>query len=181
MNHALKTDRLSLLPLKESDTDFMRELLTRPESYRYESEKAKTSDEIIKECLWYREGFNALPNEGAIRWVVKNNGAKIGEIHVRCNWEQTSEWEIGWYFLSEYWGNGFATEAVKAAIRHIFSCLKINRLAAFLNAENRRSAALAKRVGMFEDGRMREVRYMNGIYYDEYVFSILKREYNLSL
>ena len=113
-----------------------------------------------------------------MQWIVENNGVRIGEVHVACNWEETLEWEIGWYLLSEYWGNGFATEAVKAVIQFAFSHFKINRLAAFLNAENKRSAALAERVGMFLEGRLRETRLVNGVYCDEYVFSVLKREFS---
>jgi len=177
MDHTLKTARLSLSPLRESDTQFMKELLARPESYQYESDEAKPADEIEKSCLWYLEESKALPDGGAIRWIVRCNEARIGEIHVRCNWEQTSEWEIGWYFLPEYWGNGFATEAGKAVIRHVFAHFKINRLAAFLNAENKRSAALAERIGMMQEGRLREVRLINGVSCDEYVFSILRREF----
>lgn len=109
---------------------------------------------------------------------MKNNGIRIGEVHVICNWEQTLEWEIGYSFLPEYWGNGFAAEAVRAVIQYIFNHFKINRLAAFLNAENERSKALVERVGMVKDGRMRETRLVNGVYHDEYVYSILKREYN---
>ena len=180
MDHILKTDRLSLLPLHESDIGFMRELMARPESYYYDSDSAKTNDEIAKECLRYCERSKELPDEGAIRWIVKSKDVSVGEVHVQCNWEPTREWEIGWHFLPEHWGQGFATEAVKAVIGHVFTNFRINRLAAFLNADNQRSAALAERVGMIREGRLREVRYVRGVYYDEYVFSILKREYNPS-
>ena len=39
-----------------------------------------------------------------------------------------------------------------------------------------RSAALCERVGMTKEGRLRENRMVNGIYYDTYCFAILKRE-----
>ena len=46
--------------------------------------------------------------------------------------------------------------------------------------ENNKNAALAERVGMMKEGRLREVKLVNGVYYDEYVFSILKREFKTS-
>ena len=179
MDHTLRTARLSLSPLEESDTAFLKGLFARPEAYQYESTEAKAAGEIERECLWYREKTQALPDDGAIRWIVRYNDARIGEVHVRCKWAQTSDWEIGWYFLPEYWGNGFATEAGKAVVRHAFAYFKINRLAAFLNAENQRSAALAERIGMTREGRLREVRLIDDVYYDELVFSVLRREHML--
>lgn len=50
MEHIIKTDRLFLQPLGESDMSFMQALAARPESYRYDSDKAQTSDKIAKRC-----------------------------------------------------------------------------------------------------------------------------------
>jgi RimJ/RimL family protein N-acetyltransferase len=178
MDHEIKTDRLLLHPLSEADIGFIKELAARPESYRYESDGPKTDEEIDKQCHRFIERAQTLPEEGAIRWIVKYLDKSIGEVNVRCNWEETFEWEIGYSLLSEYWGNGFASEAVRAVIHYAFTHFKINRLAAFLNAENKRSAALLERIGMIQEGRLREVRLINGIYNDEYVFSVLSRELN---
>ena len=117
-----------------------------------------------------------MPNEGGIRWIVNLNSDKIGEIHVQCNWEKTLEWEIGYNFLKEYWGKGYVTEALKIIIPHIFNNFKVNRLVAFTNANNKESIALLKRAGMIEEARLREVRMSEGLYCDEMVFSVLKRD-----
>jgi RimJ/RimL family protein N-acetyltransferase len=177
MVRTIKTDRLFLQPLSEQDICFIQDLATRPESFKFDKNNAPSADEIIKRCHWYMEREKALPNEGAIRWIIKYNDTRIGEVHVICNWEETSEWEIGWYLLPEYWGKGFAAEAVKSVIQYVFSHFKINRLAAFLNAENDRSMALAERVGMVREGRLREVRYVKGAYYDEFIYSILRHDF----
>lgn len=176
MEHAISTDRLQLLPMSEFDISFIHTLAARPESFKYERDSAPPSNEVAEKCRWYIERAKSLPSKGAIRWIVLNRDVAIGEVHVTCNWEETLEWEIGWYFLAEHWYKGFATEAAKAVVHYVFHNFKINRLAAFLNAENERSAALAERIGMQKEGRMREVRLINGIYYDEYVFSILQKE-----
>ena len=73
MDHTLKTDRLSLLPLDESDMGFMRELMARPETYHYDLDSAMTSDEVELECRQYRERSKELPDGGAIRWIVKSD------------------------------------------------------------------------------------------------------------
>lgn len=181
LTNIITTNRLLLHPLTETEIDFILTLEGRFESYKYDSDIAPTSDEIIKRCHWFIEETQALPKKGAIRWIVRKDNVMIGEIHFTCNWEKTQEWEIGYKFLSEYWGAGFATEAVKSVIQYAFEHFEVNRIVAFLNAENSKSAALAERVGMIKEGRLREVKLVNEVYYDECVFSILKRDVTSSL
>ena len=177
MEHVIKTDRLYLQAINESDIEFMQELTARPESFKYDS--ALSSKEMAEQCRWYMERMKALPDVGAITWIVRKDNVMIGEVHLECYYEKTHEWEIGYRFLKEHWGNGFASEAVKAVIQYAFEHFNVNRIVAYLNAENDRSAALCERIGMVKEGRLREFRLINGIYYDDYLYSLLKREYHM--
>ena len=176
MEHIIKTDRLQLKPITQSDIDFMQELEARPETYKYDWGTALSTDKIERSCLWFIENSQSLPHEGAVRWIVVCNDVKIGEVHVNCVSADNHEWEIGWHLLPEYWGKGFASEAVTAVIKYAFAYFKIHRLIALCCTENTNSVALAERVGMHRDGRMRENKLINGVYYDEYVYSVLRHE-----
>jgi len=178
MEHLIKTDRLILQPMCEADIDFMQALIAKPEAYFYDPQMQETPDDILEDCKWFMENAGSLPGEGGIRWIVKLDDASIGEIFVKCNWETTLEWEFGYHFLKEYWGKGYATEALKTIIPYVFTNFKVNRLVAFTNGNNKESIALLKRVGMVEEARLREVRMSNGVYCDEMVYSLLKREFN---
>jgi len=177
MDHSIKTERLDLKPLSETDFDFIYTLRTRPEYFKYENDVAYNDDEITNQFNRFLDGAKNLPNKGSIQWIAIHNGLKIGEVHLWCNWEKTSEWEIGWHFMLDYWGKGFATEAAKAVLQYAFANFKINRIMACPNAANTRSIALCERIGMIKEGCVREVRIINGVYYDEVIFGILKREY----
>lgn len=177
MEHTIKTDRLYLKPLNESDFDFIQKLRTRTEYFKYENDGAYNDDEITKQFNGFLEGAKNLPNKGSIQWIVICNDVKIGEVHLWCNWEKTLEWEIGWHFLLDHWGKGFATESAKSVLQYAFTNFQINRIMACPNAENTSSIALCERIGMIKEGRIREVRLINGIYYDETIFGILKREF----
>ena len=176
MEYGLKTDRLVLKPLSELDIAFIQELESRPETYKYDWGTALSADKIESGCRWFIEKQKSLPNGGAIRWIVIYDDKKIGEVHVDCINDKSHEWEIGWHILPEYWGKGFATEAVTAVIKHAFTHFNIQRIVAVCHIENIKSISLAKRVGMLKAGRMRESLLINGIYYDEYVFSVFKHE-----
>jgi ribosomal-protein-alanine N-acetyltransferase len=176
MENIITTNRLLLTPMNENVIDFIFMLETQFESYQYDSDNTPTYDAVIKRCQWYIDRTQSLPDDGAIRWIVRKNNIMIGEVHFTCNYDRTHEWEIGYKFLKEHWGNGFASESVRAVIQYAFENFNVNRIVAFLNAENKRSAALCERVGMVKEGRLREVRLINGVYYDEYIFSVLKRK-----
>jgi len=177
MGWNLKTDRLLLREINEENLDFLMELKTRPETNKYENGGIPSNDSIIEHCHLLIEKAELLPEEGAIMYAVYNaKDEMIGDVHLNCNWKETGEWEIGYGFLCEYWGNGYATEAVKTVIEFAFKKLHIHKLMAFINAENIRSVALAKRIGMVQEGHMREGRLVDGKWNDEFVFTLLKTD-----
>ncbi|MCY4045654.1 MAG: GNAT family N-acetyltransferase [Cellvibrionales bacterium] len=56
--------------------------------------------------------------------------------------------EIGWRLAKAYWGQGFATEAAKAAFRVGFINLNLDEIVAFTALTNRRSQAVMERLHM---------------------------------
>jgi RimJ/RimL family protein N-acetyltransferase len=56
--------------------------------------------------------------------------------------------ELGYAFASEFWGQGYGTEASRAAIAHAFEDLKLRRIYAGIESPNLRSQNLMKKMGM---------------------------------
>ena len=59
--------------------------------------------------------------------------------------------EIGWRLAFENWGQGFATEAAKAALAYGFEILNLEAVVAFTTRGNLRSRAVMERLGMMYD------------------------------
>ncbi len=59
--------------------------------------------------------------------------------------------EIGWRFVPEAWGQGYATEAARAALEHGFDVLGLGEIVAFTARPNLASQAVMTRIGMIED------------------------------
>jgi RimJ/RimL family protein N-acetyltransferase len=55
--------------------------------------------------------------------------------------------EIGYLFLREHWGNGYAHEAVSAIIEYCFETLNLKRLYATIDNKNERSKKLIEKLG----------------------------------
>jgi len=60
--------------------------------------------------------------------------------------EQTVE--IGWRLAARFWGKGYATEAARALLQFAFREKKIDAVVSFAVAENHRSTAVMRRLGM---------------------------------
>ena len=62
--------------------------------------------------------------------------------------------EIGWRFLPEAWGNGYATEMANAVLNYGFEKLRLPEILSFAVTDNEKSFAVMKRIGMqrFEEG-----------------------------
>ena len=59
---------------------------------------------------------------------------------------------LGYYIGAPYAGKGLMTEAIKLVLRYAFSELKLHRLEANIQPENKASIALAKRAGFTREG-----------------------------
>jgi RimJ/RimL family protein N-acetyltransferase len=81
-------------------------------------------------------------------WVVerKSDGAFLGRVGL---W-QPEGWpgvELAWTLDRPYWGNGYATEAAKAALDHGFLNHPMSRLVSLIDPENAPSRRVASRLG----------------------------------
>ena len=61
--------------------------------------------------------------------------------------------EIGWRHAHVYWGQGFATEAARGALRVGFERLALPEIVSFTALGNQRSRAVMERIGMFNAGQ----------------------------
>lgn len=177
MDLAFCTKRLSIDAMTEKDIGFLTDLLTLPIVNRYEHKPQPSRERAEENCRSMLEKAQKLPEAGALRCIVRTSeGDRIGHVQITCNWEDTREWEIGYAFLPEHWNKGYATEAAERMIRFAFEDLKVHKILALINAENRRSVAVAKHLNMVQEGYLREARLIAGVYYDEIVFALLKTD-----
>ncbi|HET7376890.1 MAG TPA: GNAT family N-acetyltransferase, partial [Anaerolineae bacterium] len=72
----------------------------------------------------------------------------------RMNWE-AGNFEIGYWCRTKFVGQGYISEAVNGVTAFAFTHLKANRVAILCDANNIRSAAVAKRCGFLLEGILR--------------------------
>lgn len=84
---------------------------------------------------------------------------------------------------SDFAGQGFALEAARAAIDHLFETRGVRRIYAYVETDNLPSQRLCMRLGMRQEGLFREFISFEDddvgapIYVDTLQFAILKKEW----
>ena len=83
--------------------------------------------------------------------------------------------ELSYWIHEEEWNKGYATEAVKAAIRHCFHkyrrCRRIQAM-----TFNPASARVLEKAGMSYEGTLRQYIRINEHFYDMQMYSVLREE-----
>jgi multiple sugar transport system ATP-binding protein len=75
----------------------------------------------------------------------------IGPTHPSFVPELAHEVELGWTLRREFWGRGFATEGARAALSAVFTHTSPSHVISIIHPQNRRSSAVARRLGMTHD------------------------------
>lgn len=93
------------------------------------------------------------------------------------NWN-VPEFEIGFFVDRDREGQGYVTEAVRAAMGFIFDHLRAHRVRMECDDTNERSWRIAERCGMVREGHIREnKRNADGTLSGTLHFGLLKREF----
>lgn len=163
--HHIRTKRLVLDPLALTDLEELHALWT---------------EESVREFLWDGESIPRERTRGLLvendarferpgygMWGVRRRDKKRpGLIGFTGFWpfHDPPEWQLVYSLSPESRGEGLATEAVKAMIRHGFRTLHFDRILASADAPNTASLAVMERAGMEFERRL-EILGRDTVYY----------------
>ena len=85
---------------------------------------------------------------------------------------------IGYDLARAYWGQGIASEALRAMLRFGFERLNLHRVHTMTIADNHASVRLLERLGFTREGTRREHSWEDdGTFHDSALFGLLRREF----
>jgi RimJ/RimL family protein N-acetyltransferase len=143
----LETERLVLRRLTLDDAPFMRRLVNEPSWLEFIGDRGVKTEEDAREYL--RNGAIAsYDRHGFGLWAVVLPGgdSPIG-ICGLVKRDFLEDVDLGFAFLPEFWGKGFAREAAAAVVDFARRELGMRRLVAITARGNRRSIDLLARLG----------------------------------
>jgi ribosomal-protein-serine acetyltransferase len=84
---------------------------------------------------------------------------------------------IGYWLAEKYQGHGIMTSAVKALIDCAFTDYDLNRLEILCGVNNVKSRAVPERIGLKQEGIIRDAEYLYDHFHDCVLYSILSKEW----
>jgi [ribosomal protein S5]-alanine N-acetyltransferase len=85
--------------------------------------------------------------------------------------------KLGFAIQADRWGQGLATDAAATMIAFGFGPLDLHRITATIEPTNQASLAIAKKLGMTYEGRLRDHDFAHGNWRDSLLFSVLAHEH----
>lgn len=112
-------------------------------------------------------------------WTIirKSDDKMMGEAGLNLSKIKYKSGEIFYALHPDFWGNGYATEAVETILNYAFIDLNLHRITAGVATENSKSIQLLERVGMQREGKLRKILPIRGEWWDNYHYAILEEDY----
>lgn len=82
--------------------------------------------------------------------------------------------ELGYVIARKYWGNGFATQAIKLAIQTGFEDLDVERIEAFVDPVNIGSQRVLEKNGFVKEGLLKNCVIQKGNVKDRFIYACFK-------
>ncbi len=144
----IETERLRLRPFHDDDVDAYFRVHDTPEV----RSSLRLPDTFDRETAWSHlalwNGQWTLRRSGQWAVELRSTGEFIGRagthLPLRAGWPGL---EVGWTLHPDHWGQGFATEAGRAAVDWAFANHDVDELVSVILAENTASQAVARRLG----------------------------------
>lgn len=116
-------------------------------------------------------------NQEGMALGIIYNGNIIGSMGMH-GWDHNlRKAQLGYWISKEYEGKGLLTKALKSFIDFLFAKVGLNKVEIQFMISNKRSAAVAERLGFKTEGIIRQNLILNGTYHDLVVTGLLKSEW----
>lgn len=175
----IETERLILRRFKRSDsTDMLKYWISIAEVQENYGEPVYKTKVEINEVL--DKWISSYDNYDFYRWaiILKDSKINIGQIAFYKVNSRNHKVDVEYCIGKEFWGNGYATEALKGVINDTFKNMSYNRIQAFHRSENKSSGRVLEKAGMKYEGTLRQNILHEDVFDDCLMYAILKEEWN---
>ena len=118
-------------------------------------------------------------NQSGMALGIVYKGRLIGSMGMH-NWDHAlKKAQLGYWIAKEYQGRGVISACLKGFIGFLFGKVGLNKIEIQFIVSNKRSAAVAERLGFKVEGILRQSYILNGNYHDIAVTGMLKTEWVL--
>ena len=161
-----------------------------------ESELALWRDNHEEYLRWFSRDYKSKTLESTRHWIRSNlerySGnrgfalalwferklAGVIDLHA-INWADKRA-SIGYWLGASFQGKVLMTKACKTLVDYAFNELGLNRMEVWCAVENRKSRGIRERLGVSEEGVLRQHELLHDRYVDQVVYAMLAEEWRTS-
>jgi RimJ/RimL family protein N-acetyltransferase len=166
-------ERVDLCAVAEEDVDFLSETINDPAVWQTTGGRTPVTDQQEQE--WYEE--HASADDGNVNFVVAVDSEPVGSLGVHGVDDVNGSAELGIFLATQYWGNGYGTEAGRLATDYAFRQHRRHRVVARVFEGNDASARVWEKLGFELEGTHRDEVFIDGQYRDVRYYSVLEDEW----
>jgi ribosomal-protein-alanine N-acetyltransferase len=144
-----ETERLILREMTAEDAEDFFRIYNDPQIKKFVVKNSISLEEVRGQIENHIENYYKKYEFGLWATVLKENNCLIG----RCGLlyqevEGVKDLEIAYLFDSDYWGNGFASEAAEMLVKLGFQRFGFKRVVAYIDPQNTASIRVAEKSGL---------------------------------
>lgn len=173
----LESGRLKLREIRDEDFDAVHAYASDLEVVRFMTWGPNTEQDT-RDFLTQVQASRACEPRRGYEFGVEARDAEalMGVVSLHLTPDERAA-ELGYCYQRDAWGRGVATEAAEAILAFGFDVLHLHRVSARCDPENAASARVLQKVGMTQEGLLREDVTIRGTYRDTLVFGLLEHEW----
>ncbi|MET8154208.1 GNAT family protein [Actinoplanes sp. NPDC049668] len=173
----IATERLVLRRFRAGDAETLAAYRSAPEVAVYQSWRAPYPLERARYAI---ETMAAADPEqpGWFQYAIelKDGREHVGDVGVNLN-DNLMQAEIGYTLAPRRQGHGYATEAVRAVLDHLFRVRGLHKVSAECDARNVASARVLERLGFTREGLRRGHTWIKDEWTDDLIYGLLRTDY----
>jgi RimJ/RimL family protein N-acetyltransferase len=127
---------------------------------------------------FYNKTLSRLEDENRKHFVLRNMEKELlGEIKGFDYNPRNNSLEFGYYLPQENRHKGYGEIMIRMFIDKMFDHYKLNKLYATTSGNNQASKGVLEKIGFKLDGKNREHYWIENKKYDQYIYSLLQKEW----
>jgi ribosomal-protein-alanine N-acetyltransferase len=171
----IQTNRLLLRQFVESDLENVFKGLSNPEIIKYYGVNYQTLEDTKQQLKFFAD---LEKNDTGIWWAVcsLDNTTFYGAGGLNGLSKEHKKAEIGFWLLTEFWGQGIMTEVMPIICNYGFNHLGLHRIDGFVETDNKNCKNAMKKLDFNYEGTMKDCEIKNGHFISLDIYAKLRNE-----
>jgi [ribosomal protein S5]-alanine N-acetyltransferase len=171
----LTTERLLLRQFAENDLEHVFKGLSDPEIIKYYGVSYQTIEDAKEQMIFFAD---LEKNGTGIWWAVcsLDHRTFYGACGLNNLSKEHKKAEIGFWLLTDFWGQGIITEIIPIICKYAFENLGLHRIEGLVETGNLNCKKAMKKIDFKHEGTMKDCEIKNGEFISLDIYAKLKNE-----